>query len=199
MTVVRLADGKLWVHSPIRLNAEAVTALDGIGEVAYVCAPNRYHHLYVLEFLSHYPQAAVFLAPGLTEKAPDLGSHRVLLNRNEPEWNAELEQLLFAGIPRLNEVIWLHRSSETLLLTDLCSMYLEDASTVMRFIAKLLGVYGKLGVPRTIRLMVRDRDAARASRDTILGWEFDRVVVAHDHIVHAGGKQAFAKALAWLG
>lgn len=198
MTVVRLADGALWIHSPIPPAKELVTALDAIGDVAYVCAPNRYHHLYLSGFRSRYPKASLFLAPGLMEKRRDLRSPRVLSDGSEPEWEGELEQLLFAGMPWLNEVVWLHGSSKTLLLTDLCSLYLDDAPKLTRFLARRLGVYGNLGVPRTVRLLVRDRAAARASRDRILRWDFNRVVVAHEHILHPGGKPAFIRALEWL-
>ncbi len=198
MSVVRLEDDKLWIHSPIRPTRELVAELDAKGEVAYVCAPNRYHHFYLLEFLSHYPSAVLFLAPGLSEKRRDLPPSRVLTNRSEPEWRGELEQLLFAGMPWLNEVVWLHGSSKTLLLTDLCALYGSDASPTTRLLARALGVYQTLGVPRSVRLLVRDRDAARRSRDGILQWDFDRVVVAHEQIVHAGGKRAFRAAFSWL-
>ncbi len=46
MTVIRLADGSVLLHSPVELDAEVRWELDAIGRVRYVVAPNRVHHLY---------------------------------------------------------------------------------------------------------------------------------------------------------
>ncbi|MEO1482411.1 MAG: hypothetical protein AAFU77_09925 [Myxococcota bacterium] len=47
MTVVRLADRGLWIHSPIPLNQALVTELDALGEVRWIVAPNLLHHLFL--------------------------------------------------------------------------------------------------------------------------------------------------------
>jgi len=41
MTVVRLADGTLFVHSPVALDRATRLALDALGPVRHVVAPNR--------------------------------------------------------------------------------------------------------------------------------------------------------------
>ncbi len=199
MSVVRLADGKLWIHSPIRLGPALRQSLDELGDVGYVCAPNRFHHLFVDQFMACYPQALLFVAPGLPKKRPAIRCNRILSNEPEPEWDGELDQLLFEGMPMLNEVVWLHRKSKSLILTDLCLYLKEDAAAVTRILMRVLGGYRTLGMSRTIRLMVKDRNKARASRDRILNWDFERVIVSHEHIVMWNGKDAVARALAWLG
>lgn len=64
--------------------------------------------------------------------------------------------------------------------------------------ARVLGVYGRLGVSRTIRLATRDRVAARASLERILAWDFERVIVGHGEIVDTGGRAAIERAFRWL-
>ncbi len=199
MSVVRLADGKLWVHSPVRPGPALRQTLYELGDVAYVCAPNRFHHLFIDEFMARYPRASLFVAPGLPKKRPAMSYTRILSNQPEPEWDGELDQLLFEGMPMLNEVVWLHRKSKTLILTDLCLYFKDDAAAVTRILVRMLGGYRTLGMSRTIRLMVKDRNKARTSRDRVLNWDFDRVIVSHEHIVMANGKDAVAGALAWLG
>ncbi len=51
---------------------------------------------------------------------------------------------------------------------------------------------------RTIRLLVKDRQAARASAHKILEWPFERVVVAHDTIVEQDAHEAVEKAFAYF-
>ena len=47
MTVARLANGELWLHSPTRLDETTREALAGLGRVAYIVAPNLYHHVFI--------------------------------------------------------------------------------------------------------------------------------------------------------
>ena len=72
MTCIRLDDGSLFVHSPVKLDAELRKAVDERGPVRAVVAPNRFHHLFVGEWAAAYPDASVYGAPGLEEKRPDL-------------------------------------------------------------------------------------------------------------------------------
>ena len=46
MTVVKLANGKLWCHSPIQPNQALLDSLDQLGEVAYLIGPNKLHYAY---------------------------------------------------------------------------------------------------------------------------------------------------------
>jgi Domain of unknown function (DUF4336) len=55
MTVVRLSGGGLWIHSPIPLTPELQTAVDTLGPVAHVVAPNLYHHLFAGQWQAAYP------------------------------------------------------------------------------------------------------------------------------------------------
>ena len=47
MTIIRLADGALVVHSPIRLTDELRSAAASAGRVGFIIAPNRFHHLFI--------------------------------------------------------------------------------------------------------------------------------------------------------
>src|SRR6185369_5835835 len=55
MTVIRLADGSLLLHSPVELDAGLRQELDAVGHVRYVVAPNRVHHLYAGRVAESYP------------------------------------------------------------------------------------------------------------------------------------------------
>ena len=57
MTVVRLSDGGLFVHSPVALDLETRREVDALGEVRAVVAPSVFHHLFVGEWMAAYPKA----------------------------------------------------------------------------------------------------------------------------------------------
>src|SRR4051812_7740740 len=72
MTVVRLRDGSLFLHSPVRLDAETRAALDALGPVRAVIAPSLVHHFFVGDYQAAYPQATLYAAPGLEKKRTDV-------------------------------------------------------------------------------------------------------------------------------
>src|SRR4029450_12084462 len=78
MTIVRFADGALWVHSPLRLSSERHEAVEALGPVRFLVAPNTFHHLFIGEWMAAWPGARAYAAPGLPEKRKDLRFHGVL-------------------------------------------------------------------------------------------------------------------------
>jgi len=93
----------------------------------------------------------------------------------ESEWAHDFEQIFFEGIPFGNETIWLHKPSRTLIVTDLCQWWQGELPFATKIFAALTGVRSKLAVPRTIRLLVKDRQAARECAQRILALPFNRV------------------------
>ena len=47
MTVIRLPDGGLWIHSPVRFEPAHRAAVDALGPVRFLVAPNLMHHLHI--------------------------------------------------------------------------------------------------------------------------------------------------------
>ncbi len=72
MTVIRLTTGELIVISPIQSDKTTIEQLNEIGNVAYIIAPNLYHHLFVYDFKSIYHEAQLWVVPGLVSKRPEL-------------------------------------------------------------------------------------------------------------------------------
>lgn len=195
MTVVRLHGGKLWLHSPVPISPQVRAQLAELGEVAFIVAPNRFHHLFAGTCSQAFPQAALFGAPGLAAKRPDLEGMRTLRDRTEPEWAGELEQVFVEGIPALNETLWFHRGSRTLIITDLCQWWTGSMPATARAYASLTGIRKRLGVPLTVRLVIKDKAALARSAGRILQWDFERVVVAHNAIIEDGAHDAVKRAL----
>ena len=198
MTVVRLAGRRLLLHSPVALDAALRTQLDALGRVRFAVAPNRVHHLYAGEVAVHYPEARLWLAPGLARKRPDLVHEAVLGDEAPPEWRGELEQVFFRGRPYENEVVFFHRASRTLLLCDLAFNFGPRAAFATRLLMRLLRSYGRLGPSTLDPLLIRDRRAARESLERILAWDFDRIVVSHGDVLERGGRETLRRGYAWL-
>jgi Domain of unknown function (DUF4336) len=194
MTVVRLHDGRLWLHSPVPITDVLKAELMALGEVAYVVAPSKAHHLFVADCMAAFPQAKLFGAPGLLVKRPDLQGMVELQTVAEPAWQDDLEQLFFAGLPLVNETVWFHKPSRTLIITDLLQCYQGELSFGLKLYARLTGTLNQWAVPKTVRWMVKDREAACASAQKMLAWPFERVIVAHNAILDADAYWVVKKA-----
>ena len=198
MTVIRLSGERLLLHSPVVLDQQLREQLDSLGRVSFVVAPNRVHHLYAGEVASAYPEARLWLAPGLARKRPDLVFEAVLTDEAPAEWRGEVDQVFFRGRPYENEVTFFHRASRTLVLCDLAFNFGPRTATPTRILMKLIRSYGRLAPSKLDPLLIRDRVAARESLERILSWDFDRIIVSHGDVQEAGGRETLRKGYSWL-
>jgi hypothetical protein len=198
MTVMRLEDGSLLLHSPLRLDPELRGELDARGSVRFAVAPNRLHHLYAGEVVRAYPNVRLWVGPGVERKRPELAIAGLLGDEAPPEWRGQVDQLLFRGRPYENEVVFLHRASRTLILCDLAFNFGPQMPWATRLVARAIGSYRHFGPSRLDPLLIRDRPAARNSLERILAWDFDRVVLAHGDVFETGGRAALRDGYAWL-
>lgn len=196
MTMVRLADGGLWIHSPVDMTAELRHALSQLGPVRFVVAPNRSHHLFFSACLAAFPEAQGWIAPGLRAKRPDLSTCREL-GADQP-WADELVPHFIAGLPLINETAWFHRATGTLILMDLLFCIGPHPAWLARTAARLLGVYGRLAMSATMKFAVRDRKALAASVAPLLELPVRRIVVAHDQVIEDSAPERLRNAFAWL-
>ena len=198
MTVIRLADGGLFLHSPTPIDDATRAAVDTLGPVRCIVAPNYVHHLHVGPWKDAYPEALLLGAPGLDGKRRDLRFDAILGDAPHPSYANSLEQVLLAGAPYMKEIAFFHRASHTLLLTDAAFHPTPASAFGVRFWTKLTAVRDGFGPNALVRWFIRDRAAMRASIDHVLAWDFDRVTVTHGEVLESGGRAALARAYAWL-
>lgn len=179
-TVFRLPDRTLLLYSPGAIDDIQAKELAVLGEVAHIVAPSLLHHLYVGDAAKRWPRATVHGAPGLAAKRPDVKFHRVLGRDVDPAWGDAFNLEIVGGAPRFNEAVLFHRPSGTLSCADFVFNITRPANLVTRFALALTGTGGReLRQSRLWRVAVKDRSAARASIDRILGWPIAHVLPVH--------------------
>lgn len=199
MTIFVLNNGDIALHSPVPLTKELEYELSALGNIKYLISPNKFHHLYVKDYKNVYTDFKLFCVPGLELKRKDLEFTGILSEHEQYEWGNELQFKIFMGIPSLNEAVFHHKPSKSLIFTDLVMHYSKNINLSAKLFAKLEGVYTKIAVPRLVRYMlVRDKKAAKKSLDIILSWDFERVIFSHGDIIESNGKNAVEKAFSWL-
>ena len=200
MTVVQLETGGVWLHSPVRPTAERCRAVERLGPVEHLVAPNKIHSLGIAPWKAHFPQAKVRASPGFNGRHPDIGVDAVLTGDAEPVWKDEIEHCVLDGHAVLDEVEFLHKPSRTLIVTDFIQKHQADGSwSIWRCVKQLAGIWGSEGgVPLDIKLSVREKTALRRSVDEILKWDFDNLIIAHGHCVQGGAKAEVGRVFDWL-
>jgi hypothetical protein len=204
MTVVRLANGDLWLHSPTRRTDDLQRQLEAHGPIRHLVAPDIAHWSYLQEWQRHCPEALVWAAPGLAErrqvKKAGLAIHRTLSDEAPAEWAAELDQLVVRG-QGFSEVDFLHRPTRTLVMTDLVqNLETEALPLLTRIMARLNGAAAPHGrAPLYLRWAVKSkgREAAEAAA-RLVAWEPERVIFSHGRWFDRDGTEQLRRSLDWL-
>jgi hypothetical protein len=198
MVVLKLADGGLLLWSPTALTPELRGAVERLGPVTHLYAPDLFHHLWLGDWAAAYPAARVHAPPGLRKKRPDLRIDRVHGATREPAFAGVLDELPVRGF-RLEESALLVRPARTLLVADLVHNVGRPTHAWTAMYTKMMGFYDQIALSRLIRWTAfSDRKAARRSIDDLIALPFDRLVVGHGDPLTSGGAEALASAYAWL-
>lgn len=199
MTAVRLRDGTILLHSPVRLTPSLREAVDRLGTVSEIVAPSLYHHVYVTEWAAIHPEACVVAAPGLERKRRDLRiGDTIDAAKPRPSWEGTLVPVTIEGC-MLGETMFVHTPTRTVVSADLMENFATSEHLPTRLYLKAAGIHGKIGWAYPLRALYRDRAAAKRSFEQLLEHDFERAIIAHGEIVASGAKDAVRQTYAgWV-
>lgn len=195
-TVVPLPDGDVLLHSPVRLDDATAAAIDALGPVRALLAPNLLHHLFLADATARWPDAAVWAPPGLATKRPDLRiDHR--WGDDPPPWSDSLAPVPLHGASKAEETVFVHRPSGTLLVADLLFHVRPPAPAPLTpWLLRLTGTWDRLACSRVWGSLVDDRAAFAASLRAMLDARWDALVPCHGQPIPVGAHAAVSRALA---
>lgn len=200
MVIIRLQSGDLFIGSPIPLTQALRLAVEALGPVRHIVAPNSLHHLSLPEWQAAYPDAKVYAAPRLRQKRKDIQFDADLGAVPPTDWAKEIDQVLVTGNRITTEVVFFHHKSGTVLFTDLIQQFPSNWFSGWRnWVAKLdLMVGVEPSVPRKFRLAFNNRPAARIAIAHILKWPSKQVLMAHGMPVTTDAPGFIRRAFGWL-
>ena len=204
MTILRLPGGDLLLHSPTRLAPGLRDAIEGLGRVRHLVAPNSVHWLFLRQWQQVYLEAETWAAPGLRQRRQVRRSGVRLdhdLSETTPSGWEGLQLVVVPGAMGFREVALFHTPSRTLVLTDLVlDLPMGQAPMLLRPVARMLGVVGSDGKPPVyVRWIIRRRkDEAVQAVERLLALGPERVVFAHGSWFRRDAPAALRHALRWL-
>ena len=194
VTIIRLATGKLIIHSTGPFSGEDVAAIKALGEPAWIVEALLRHDTFASEGRRAFP-AARYLAPDGFSLATGFAAEPLI--RPPAEWTEEIAVTAIGGAPAFGELVLLHRPSKTLIVADLIFNFEEKRSLWTRAFLWLATVNGRYrpGMTLPYKLALKDRAAYAASIREILTWDFDRIIVGHGDPIGSGGKEKLRSTL----
>lgn len=197
MTVLRLPGGGLWLHSVVPVDEGLAMQLQALGPVRHIVVPNLFHHVYASAAVQRWPEARVHGPAAMRRKRPDLRIDAELTETPDPGWGGALVPLHIDG-SMLDETVFVHRPSRTLLSSDLLENFETSPHLGTRLYLKAAGIHGRVGWSRFLRPVYRDRLATRRSLERLLALDFDRIILAHGRVLEQGGPAAVREGFRWL-
>lgn len=155
--------------------------------VTDVVAPNLFHCTGIPQASRLFPDARRWGAPGVKKEKP-----KILwtdeLELNHWSYQKELPMVILQGMPKVNEVIFLHPESKSLIVTDLCFNMKNVRGIGAWIILHLFGTYQKLAVSKFFMRFVDDRVAFEQSLKEVMALDFDNVIMSHGENIIGDGK-----------
>ena len=197
MSVIRLRNGEILVHSPCAFDASLTAEVAALGRVAAIIAPGNFHWLHVRSCQQAFPDAATYICPGVEKRAKGLNFEFVLGDAAPPLWADELAQVALQGTRIMREVAFFHRASRTLILVDLVENFTPatpGTNVFSRIVFRALGMWNRPGPAPEYRLAWGDKARVREGMERILAWDFERVILSHGDIITHDARQIVAQA-----
>lgn len=191
-TVVRLAGDALWVHSPCTPTNDVCAALDALGEVRWIVVPNKFHHLEAPATAARYPNAVVVGPRSAASRNPELGLKQGADDPAYIQATPELTSVQLRGVPFLDETVFFHPASGSLIAADLLMCACARDHWTWRFSARIWGRYEKYRTPPDVRVRTRPNAEVADSIAQMRALPLQRILVAHsDPITERPADQLF--------
>jgi hypothetical protein len=203
--IVRLQNGGLWVWSPVKLSNRLRNEIQTIGRPAHLVSPNKLHHLFLGEWHAAFPDSKLWGPISTIRKHRDLPFQSPLVDEAPAAWAGQIDQCWVRGSVAMDEIVFFHLLSRTVVLADLCQNFSSKWLSVnwapwQRPVARFSKIVeGKSFAPLDWRLSFIHRGKLREAREKILGWNPLKVIMAHGEWQPSHGREFLSHAFKWMG
>ncbi|GEP12240.1 DUF4336 domain-containing protein [Methylobacterium gnaphalii] len=205
MTVVRLASGEIWLHSPTWFDEHLRGEIEALGPIRHLVAPNTAHWTYLKDWQCRCPGALTWAAPNLRRRRPVRRSgprlDRDLSDTPPADWAGDIDQIVVPGGFGFRETAFYHTASRTLILTDLViNLEPSKVTAVTRAFQRIAGTLAPDGrAPVYLRFVVRlGGSAAKNAARRLVALEPSRLVFSHGALIEHDATRALQRSLRWL-
>ena len=196
VTLLRLRDGRVVIHSSAPFSSEDVATIRHFGEPSWLVDATLMHDTFAHQGRAAFEKIPYFAPAGFAKVS---GVATEPLDSPPAKWAGEIDVLQIGGLRRINEYAFFHRASRTLILADLLFHFPADSQGWPRFfIRHAMRLPELIGMSAFYRLAIRDKEAFEGSMKTLLELDFRQIVLAHREPIEKEAKAVLGQALsAW--
>ncbi|UTV29441.1 DUF4336 domain-containing protein [Photobacterium atrarenae] len=198
MTIVKLSDGGVWIHSPTALSPQLKAEVDAIGPVTAIVAASNNHSLWLQDWCEAYPKAEAYVSAGIPRSVP-LSNYHILQPGLDNPWPEDFTWATMPGVPAFNETVFFHHKTRSLIVTDLIQNHPETtppgfAGFVSKYVFQPIGFKGIcVAPPLKLGIIRKDKSGFADFIRTVGSWDFSRIIVTHGDIIDDNAKSIFSE------
>ncbi|MBL7688814.1 MAG: hypothetical protein JNJ49_12335 [Bdellovibrionaceae bacterium] len=192
--VVQTSDGNIMISPGSQLSSEQLQAS---GPITDIVAPNLFHGAGISKASIAHPKARLWGSSSMRRKSQSTPELKWTHELNENSWifSNELPVVAIGGMPTVEEFVFVHKPSRSLIVTDLCFNLTDAKGFGAWLILSIFGTYRKFGISSFFLKGVKDRAAFMNSLTKLFSHDFDNIIVSHGDIVQGGAKALLRDAL----
>ena len=152
-------------------------------ELAKILAARARRHTLTPEQVSRAMDEQDYDVAGLDALYAELEARGIRVAEEEPD------------VPLLDEALWFHPTSGSLIVTDVLQCWQGPLSLPVRMYLGLTGGHERLTVPRTVRMLVKDKTAVRACARQVCALPVQHVILLHNSVISDKPVQRLCEAL----
>ncbi len=190
-TVITAGSHKILLSPGSKMTENDYKKLSGITDIV---GTSTFHGAGVPLAVKHFPKARVWAAPGLMKAKPEIPWTGELSENTWP-YQGELPMVLLEGAPKINEVVFYHPASKSLIVSDLFFNMTDTQGFGAWLIQTLFGTYRKFALSKFFMRFVKDRAAFEASLQKFMKFDFQQIIVSHGYLIESNGKERARSAI----
>jgi hypothetical protein len=168
--------------------------LKKLKKVTDIVAPSLFHCAGVPKASRIFPNAKKWSVKNAKKAKPRIAWTDELSFATWP-YHDQLPMVELQGIPKINEVLFYHKDSKSLIVTDLCFNLVDAKGLGAWIILNLFGTYRKLGVSKFFLKFCTDRIAFEKSLNEVFALDFQNIIVSHGSNIIGNAKEKLRFAL----
>ena len=177
VTLLRLRNGRLIIHSSAAFEPEDQRAIGRFGEPGWLVEATVMHDTFAKKAQTTFPTIPYLAPPGLGKSS---GLTVQPLHPAPDGWSGEVEDLEIDGLRGPNEHVFYHRAARILVVADLLFHFPPNTHGWPRFfVHHVMQLPRLVGISSFFGMMIRDKGAFSRSIRKLLEWDFQQIVVAH--------------------
>ena len=193
VTIIRLASGKLVIHSTAPFTAEDLLAIRELGDPGWLLDATLYHDSYAREGCRAFSRIPYLAPRGFRQIA---GVTTQPLEQPPLEWDGELEVLSLDEASKTHEHLIYHRASGTLIVCDLLFHFPANSRGWTRvFVRTVMRLPRLIGMSAFFRMSINDKQSFTRLMERVMQWDFNRLIVGHGDPIERDGKTVLLNAL----